>query len=93
VSRLGTEYSLISGGAKGAIAPGRHRNGAPKSRPQLCGSSQGATNTTFAPGRQKPWRRHCQWRREGGQGAIAPGRQREGAPKEGGENFFLMMNE
>jgi hypothetical protein len=24
-------------------------------------------------------------------GAIAPGRQREGAPKEGGKKFFLMM--
>jgi hypothetical protein len=31
-----------------------------------------------------------QWRREGGQGAIAPGRQREGAPKEGGKKIFLM---
>jgi hypothetical protein len=27
----------------------------------------------------------------GVRGAIAPGRQREGAPKEGGKNFFLMM--
>jgi hypothetical protein len=34
-----------------------------------------------------------QWRREGGGGqggAIAPGRQREGAPKEGGKNFLFI---
>jgi hypothetical protein len=33
-----------------------------------------------------------QWRREGVRGgAIAPGRQREGAPKEGDKKIFLMM--
>jgi hypothetical protein len=53
------------GGQEGAIAPGRQRERAPKEGG--CSQGRGATNMTyitFAPGRQKPWRRH--W------GAMAP---------------------
>jgi hypothetical protein len=31
--------------------------------------------------------------REGSGGQLPPGRQREGAPKEGGKNFFFMMEQ
>jgi hypothetical protein len=46
------------GGQEGAIAPGRQREGAPNRALSSAVPAKGATNMTFAPGRQKPWRRH-----------------------------------
>jgi hypothetical protein len=41
-------------GGRGAFAPGRQREGCQK----RVAPAKGATNTTFGPRCQKPWRRH-----------------------------------
>jgi hypothetical protein len=52
--------TVAARGGQGAIAPGRQREGRQREgRQKRVVPAKEVTNMTFAPGRQKPWRRHC----------------------------------
>jgi hypothetical protein len=46
-------------GVRPGTCPRAPEGGAPKEGGSSAVPAKGATNMTFSPGRQKPWRRHC----------------------------------